>query len=206
MSDQSGAKPRGGILKWALWGAALLGVAAVVYIIAQAVSTPGQKGGLADLSKGEMAKLVIPQEATPAPSGPFNGPDGQPTKIADFKGKVVVMNVWATWCGPCVIEMPTLAKLQAAYAGNPVEVVAISIDKPDDLSKAQAFIGKHPPLKFYHDPTMRLPFALKPAAAGMPTTVIYGPDGMERGRVAGDADWGGPDAKRVVDAVLAEAD
>jgi thiol-disulfide isomerase/thioredoxin len=115
------------------------------------------------------------------------------------------MNVWATWCGPCVIEMPTLAKLQAAYAGKPVEVVTISIDKPDDAAKAQAFIAKHAPLKFYHDPTMRLPFALKPAAAGMPTTVIYGPDGMERGRIAGEADWSGPDARKVVDAVLAEA-
>jgi thiol-disulfide isomerase/thioredoxin len=205
MSDQSRAKPRGGILKWALWGAALLGVAAVVYIIAQAVSTPGQKGGLADLAKGEMAKLVVPTEVAPAPAAAFNGPDGSPTKIADFKGKVVVMNVWATWCAPCVIEMPTLARLQGAYAGKPVEVVAISIDKPEDLSKAQAFIAKHAPLRFYHDPTMRLPFALKPAAAGMPTTVIYGPDGLERGRVAGEADWSGPDAKKVIDAVLAEA-
>ena len=49
-------------------------------------------------------------------------------KIADFKGKVVVVNIWATWCAPCVAEMPTLAKLQAAYAGKGVEVVAVSID------------------------------------------------------------------------------
>lgn len=204
MSDLPTAKPRRGLLHWALWGAALLGVAAVLYIIAQASSKPGQTGGLASLAKGEMAKLVVPEEATAAPSVAFTGPNDQPAKLADFKGKVVVMNVWATWCAPCVIEMPTLAKLQAAYAGKPVEVVAISIDKPADLAKAKAFIGKHAPLKFYNDQTMRLPFALKPVAAGMPTTVIYGPDGMERARVAGDADWSGEDARRVIDRVLDE--
>jgi thiol-disulfide isomerase/thioredoxin len=204
MSDQSAAKPRGGILKWALWGAALIGVAAVLYIMGQASFKPRPQGGLAELAKGEMAKLSIPQEVTPAPSAAFVDAEGKSLTLADFKGKVVVMNVWATWCGPCVIEMPTLAKLQAAYAGKPVEVVPISIDSEDAAEKARLFIGKHQPLKFYRDPAMKLPFALKPAAAGMPTTVIYGPDGLEKGRVSGEADWSGAEARAIIDRVLAD--
>ena len=100
---------------------------------------------------------------------------------ADFKGKVVVLNIWATWCGPCKTEMPTLAKLAQAYAGKPVEVVAISIDKPDALAEAKAFIAANAPLKLYNDPDAKLPWTLKPNADGMPTTIILGKDGLERG-------------------------
>jgi len=83
--------------------------------------------------------------------------------------------------------------------------VAISVDRPDDEAKARMFIAKHAPLKFYHDPKMALPFAFKPAAVGMPTTVIYGADGVERGRLAGDADWSSKEAKALIDEVLAES-
>ncbi|MCR5877194.1 hypothetical protein [Phenylobacterium sp. J367] len=71
MSDQSAAKARGGILKGALWGAALIGVAAVLYIIAQSTFKPQQQGGLASAAKGEMAKLVVPEEPTAAPTNVF---------------------------------------------------------------------------------------------------------------------------------------
>jgi thiol-disulfide isomerase/thioredoxin len=204
MSDQSAAKPMGGFLKWALWGAALVGVAAVVYIIVMSSIKPDQgSGALKGLAKGEMAKLVTTAAPAAPPANTFLDADGKPLHIADFKGKVAVVNLWATWCGPCVLEMPTLAKLQAEYAGKPVEVVAISIDSESALDKAKAFIAQHAPLKFYNDPNMKLPFSLTPPAAGMPTTVIYGADGVERARLSGGADWSGPDAKAVIDKVLA---
>jgi len=208
MSDRSAAKPRGGVLRWALWGAAAIGVAAVVYIMAQSLTNPPAQGpgsGHENTAAAHSvaAKLTHPAGAGPAPDYGFVGADGQPMKLADFKGKVVVMNLWATWCGPCVTEMPTLAKLQAAYAGQPVEVVAISIDSEADTAKAKQFIAKHAPLKFYQDRAMKLPFVLKPAADGTPITVIYGKDGLEKGRVSGDADWSQPDAKAVIDKVLA---
>ncbi|MEO8115465.1 MAG: TlpA disulfide reductase family protein, partial [Phenylobacterium sp.] len=130
---------------------------------------------------------------------------GKPLKLADLKGKVVVLNLWATWCAPCKIEMPTLARLQAAYAGRPVAVMVVSIDKPEALAQAKAFIAAQAPLAFYNDPAAKLPWALKPAATGMPTTVIYGKDGFERGRVSGPAGWDGADAKAVIDRVLAES-
>jgi thiol-disulfide isomerase/thioredoxin len=203
MSDHPAAKPRGGVLTWTLWGAALFGVAAVLYIMVQSSIKPAPAdAGLKGVAKGEMAKLVLPAEPTPPPANSFLDAEGKAVHVADFRGKVVVLNLWATWCAPCVTEMPTLAKLQSEYAGKPVMVVPISVDSASDVDKARAFIGQHPPLKFYNDPQMKLPFALKPVAAGMPTTVIYGPDGLEKARVSGGADWSGPDAKALIDKVL----
>lgn len=204
MSDHSGAKPRGGFLNWALWGAALIGVAAVLYIIVQASIKPEQDTSLKSVAHGEMRKLTTPAEATVAPTLVFHDAAGKPVRAADFKGKVLVLNLWATWCAPCVAEMPTLAKLAAEYAGKPVAVVAVSVDTPGDVDKAKLFIGQHAPLAFYSDPQMKLPFALKPPAAGMPTTVIYGVDGLEKARLSGGADWSGADARAVIDHVLAE--
>jgi thiol-disulfide isomerase/thioredoxin len=208
MSDQSATKPRGGILTWALWGAAAIGVAGVVYITMQASSNPPNTGAGSGrqntaAAHSVAAKLTHAADASPEPDYGFVGADGQPVKLADFKGKVVVMNIWATWCGPCVAEMPTLAKLQGSYAGKPVEVVAISIDSPDDTAKAKQFLAKHAPLKFYQDKAMKLPFVLKPAADGTPITIIYGKDGLEKGRVSGDADWSQPDAHAAIDKLLA---
>ena len=205
MSDQPAGKPKGGVLKWSLWGVGLAGVAAVVYIMVQASIQPSRSTALKALAKGEMAKLVLPADATAAPATTFYDAAGSPLRLADFKGKVVVLNLWATWCAPCVAEMPTLARLAAAYAGEPVAVVAVSIDGQSDLDKAKTFIGQHAPLTFYNDPKARFPFTLTPPARGAPTTVIYGKDGAERGRLSGGADWSGPDAKAVVDAVLAES-
>lgn len=204
MSEHPTAKPKPDLLKWGLWGAALIGVAAVVYIIAQASTNPGPGGELKALAKGEMSGLAFPAEAAAPPATSFLNADGERMRLADLRGKVLVVNMWATWCAPCQLEMPTLAKLAAEYEGKPVEVVAISIDKgEDDQAKARAFIAKNAPLKFYIDPTAKLPFDLKPAAVGMPTTVIYGADGIEKARLSGDADWSGAEAKAVIDKVLA---
>jgi thiol-disulfide isomerase/thioredoxin len=208
MSEQSAMK-RGGMLKRALWGAALVGVAAVVYITAKSSTMPHSAQPPAKAvatSQGDNvgAKLEHPADGKPGPTAAFDGPDGKPVKLADFKGKVVVFNSWATWCAPCKIEMPTLAKLQAQYAGQPVAVVAVSIDSATDLDKAKAFIGQNAPLAFYHDKEMKLPFKLEPIAVGMPTTVIYGKDGLERGRVSGEADWSSASAKKIIDKALAE--
>jgi thiol-disulfide isomerase/thioredoxin len=207
MSEQSAAKPRS-ILTWALWGAALIGVAAVVYITAQSSTKPtvavGPVKAPAVAEHSVAAKLEHPSDGAPAPDYTFYDGAGKAMKIADFKGKVLVVNLWATWCGPCKIEMPQLAKLQAEYDGKPVQVVAISIDKAEALAEAKAFIAGKPPLTFYNDPAAKLPWALKPPAAGMPTTVIYGKDGFERGRVSGEADWAGAGAKAVIDKILAE--
>ena len=198
-------KPRS-FLTWALWGAAIVGVAVVVYIMAQASTKEAATVATAP------AKEVVPSfstvyapatEARPSLDYAFYDDAGKPVKIVDLKGKVVVMNLWATWCGPCVVEMPTLAKLQAEYAGKGVEVVAISIDGEAEAAKARLFMAKNEPLKFYHDRGGKLPFQMKPSAGSLPATVIYGKDGVELGRVAGPADWAGADVRAVIDKALA---
>lgn len=202
MSDSPAAKPRAGLLKWALWGAAALGVAAVLYIIGAASTKPGGGGELQALAKGEMAKLEVPLAPARAPSHVLYDGAGRPVTLADFKGQVVVLNIWATWCAPCVLEMPTLAALQRSYAGKPVKVVAVSVDSADDQAKAQAFLAKHAPLDFFIDRERKISFVLTPTAPGVPTTVIYGPDGVERARLSGEADWTSREAKAVIDRVL----
>ncbi len=213
MSEESAAKPRGGILKWALWGGAAIGAVAVVYIIAQSATKPAENKTAVATSGPSSApaethdvakKLEHAADGVAPPAYVFFDASGKKVTPASFKGKVVVMNLWATWCGPCKLEMPTLAKLATAYAGKPVEVVAVSIDKADALDQAKAFIGQNAPLAFYNDPDAKMPWALKPAAGGMPTTIILGKDGLERGRISGEADWNGAGAKTVIDKVLAE--
>jgi len=190
-------------LAWALWGAALVGVAAVLYIIGSASTKPPPPAPSASATaKSFASKLSTAAVGTAPPDYTFYDAGGKAMKIADLKGKVVVMNIWATWCAPCVTEMPTLAKLQAAYKGKPVEVVTVSIDSESSAAKARLFIAQHDPLKFYHDREMKLPFKLAPPAPGAPTTVIYGKDGMEVARVAGEADWSGPEARALVDKAL----
>jgi thiol-disulfide isomerase/thioredoxin len=204
---QPSAKPKMGVLTWALWGAALVGVAAVVYIISQASTNPdAPKVAHVPVPAGATAfaaKVTRPSQPTAPPDMAFTDGSGKTVRIADLKGKVVVMNIWATWCAPCKVEMPTLAKLQAAYAGKGVEVMPISIDEAGKAQQAALFIAQNAPLKFYLDGAMKLPFKLNPPAVGTPTTVIYGKDGLEVARVTGDADWSSPDAKALIDKALA---
>jgi thiol-disulfide isomerase/thioredoxin len=165
-------------------------------------SKPG--GELKGLAVGPMAKLVTPAKPTIEPDIAFTGPDGKPMKLADLKGQVVVVNLWATWCAPCKEEMPSLAKLAKAYEGKGVTVIAISVDKDSEIPKAKEFLQSHGDLAFYNDPEMRMVFGLKPQAEGLPTTLIYDKAGKEQARLSGGADWSTDQARKVMDAVLAK--
>ena len=161
-------------------------------------------GDMRPLAKGAMAKLTVSDRPAPAPTTPFKDAAGAVHTLAEFKGRVAVVNVWANWCAPCKEEIPSLARLQTAYAGKPVAVVAVSVGKGDDEVAGAAFLARNPPLTFYTEPTYALTYAFQPAIDGMPTTVIYDRKGVERARLAGGADWSSPDARAVVDSLLAE--
>ncbi len=176
--------------------AALIATAALLATIA---------GCSKPLASGAMAKLTMSEHAAPAPSTVFHDAAGGAHTLADFKGKVAVVNVWANWCAPCKAEIPSLAKLATAYAGKPVAVVPISVGKGDDEPAGHAFIDRNPPLTFYTEPTYKLAFAFSPIVENMPTTIIYDKKGVERARLAGGADWSGPDAKAVIDKLLNES-
>jgi thiol-disulfide isomerase/thioredoxin len=207
MSENPAGKPRLGLLGWALWGAALIGVAGVVYIMAQSSTNPAPKVSTGPAAAAPLRplaeKVSRPGQPAPPPDYAFLDETGKPVKIADFKGKVVVVNLWATWCAPCKAEMPTLAKMAASYRGKPVEFVALSIDNPDAAAKARLFIAANAPLKFFNDPDGKIIFKVSPPAQGAPTTIIYGKDGLETSRVSGEADWTSAEAHALVDEALA---
>ena len=181
---------------------ALAGVAVltVLYALAGCSNPPAD---LKSLSKGAMAKLVVTDTPIPAPDTPFKDAQGATHTLVEFKGRVLLVNVWANWCAPCKEEIPSLARLQAAYAGKPLVVAPVSVGKGDDEPAGRAFIARNPPLTFYTEPTYALAYAFKPPIDGMPTTILYDAKGMERARLAGGADWSGPEARAVIDFLLA---
>jgi thiol-disulfide isomerase/thioredoxin len=188
---------------YALWGGVAIGLAVVLYVIATLLIKHGGSHDLNSLAHGGMKDLKVTPAGAPAPSQPILGPDGKSADLTQIKAPVVVVNLWATWCAPCVTEMPTLAKLQAAYPGR-ILVVPVSMDTAKDREKARAFIAQYPPLPFYQDPKAAMVFTVTPPAEGLPTTLLYGRNGRERARVSGGADWSGPDAHAVIEALLAE--
>ncbi|MEQ8283750.1 MAG: TlpA disulfide reductase family protein [Parvibaculum sp.] len=189
-----------------LAGAALLIVGAV-YLIVQGGGNPDDPGApaappaLQALAVGDMANFRAAAEPSPVPAVVFEGGAGEALTFDDFEGRVVLLNLWATWCAPCREEMPALDRLQAALGSERFEVVALSVDsKGHDL--AHRFFDENGigSLAFYIDPTARANVTLK--AFGLPTTLLIAPDGREIGRLVGPAEWDGDDAKRLIEAVL----
>jgi thiol-disulfide isomerase/thioredoxin len=122
----------------------------------------------------------------------FKDGDDRPLTLAEFRGKVVLLNIWATWCGPCRREMPTLDQLQAKFARLDFEVVALSIDPtgPQAVAKFYEEIGvKH--LVKYIDESGKAARDLK--ALGLPTTLLINREGLEIGRYVGPAEWNSPE-------------
>jgi thiol-disulfide isomerase/thioredoxin len=187
----------GGAKAWAVWAKA-----AAFAMLALAVGCARAPEGLSGLNRGELAKLEIAKAPTLPPSTPVEGPDGRQIKLADLKGQVLVVNLWASWCAPCAQELPTLARLETAYQGKPVKVITISLDKGDEaIGKARARIADNSPLQFYHAP-YDLAFALSPAVENLPTTIFYDSSGRERARLMGGADWTKPEAHALIDRLL----
>jgi len=145
----------------------------------------------------------VATDSGPVPELTFLDADGNERTLKDFQGRVVVLNLWATWCAPCRKEMPSLDRLQAALGGDDLEVVALAVDR-GDLSKVLTFydeIGlEH--LAIYHDSTAKAGRTLR--APGLPTTLIIDRNGDEVGRVLGDAEWDGDDVATLLEAVIAE--
>ncbi|MDQ0465865.1 thiol-disulfide isomerase/thioredoxin [Caulobacter ginsengisoli] len=206
MSEVQPGSAKPDLLKWAIMGVALIGVAAVLYVIGGALFKPASSStDLSQFKTGALAKLNPTTAPAGLPDNEFVNDKGEPLSMAAFKGKVTVLNFWATWCAPCKLELPSLGRLQSAYAPSQLTVVAISIDKPNLKPAILEELAKAPPLAFYNDETGAMPFRLKSGPAmGVPTTIIYDKHGRERARLEGGADWSGPDARRLIDHLLAE--
>ncbi len=160
---------------------------------------------IAPLVRGEVAALAPAQSPFRVPDLAFKDASGRDLRLADWRGRTVLLNLWATWCVPCRREMPALDALQALLGGNDFEVVAVNIDTRDP-QKPLTFLKDvaiaH--LAYYSDPSARVFEELKTAgkAFGMPTTVIIDRSGCEIGTMAGPAEWASDDGVRLMGAVL----
>jgi thiol-disulfide isomerase/thioredoxin len=141
------------------------------------------------------------RKGRPAPAVTFKDPDGGDISLADLRGEPVLMNLWATWCAPCVKELPTLNQLsQTRGADGKLTVIAVSQDMgPQNSVNAFLETLKVDDLGAFHDPAMALSGALQ--AEVLPTTVLFDADGREVWRYVGDFDWSGEEAAKL----LAEA-
>ena len=151
----------------------------------------------------ERPAIDMHEAARPVPPIAFADEDGNRLTLDDWRGKVVLLNVWATWCGPCRTEMPTLDRLQAELGGEQFEVVALSIDRAG-VGVVRKFYDEtgieH--LRIVIDETMKTARALE--IFGLPGTLLIGPDGMELGRHIGPAEWDTPEMIAFFKSVIAE--
>lgn len=160
---------------------------------------------IAPFARGEVAALSVTKAPRPAVEVAFNSPDGTRLTLADFRGRAVLLNLWATWCAPCREEMPALDRLQQQLGGDAFEVVTVNIDTAR-LERREVFWKEtgisH--LKFYTDPKADIFQVLKRTgkAVGLPTTILIDAQGCELGVMAGPAHWDSEDATRLISATL----
>jgi thiol-disulfide isomerase/thioredoxin len=164
---------------------------------------------MAPLARGEVAAVNVTKAPKPAPEADFLGPEGQAMSLSDLKGRMVLVNLWATWCVPCRQEMPALDRLQAELGGQDFEVVAINVDtRNPDKPKVWLQENNISRLAYYADPTGKLLQVLQRSGhvVGLPTTVLVDASGCEIAVLKGPAEWDSPDALRLVRAALGRGD
>lgn len=172
-----------------------LGVVALA--ACQRAPQPSSNQATAGAPGGPVKGVDRSHKGMAAPGASFNDPDGKPIGLRAFAGKPTLVNLWASWCAPCVKELPTLDKLAQAQQGK-VNVVAISQDMDAPHASVVAFLNTHKiaALKSYQDPKMALSGAL--GAEVLPTSILYDSKGREIWRYVGDQDWTSAGAARLV--------
>jgi thiol-disulfide isomerase/thioredoxin len=215
-SDAEGRRPRARRIAW-IAGVALAGATAGlagVYGIGgfgrnagDAVCSPAVETArrIAPLIHGEVAAVSIAREPRRIPELAFTDAAGTSRSLADWRGRAVLFNLWATWCVPCRKEMPALDALQARLGGPRFDVVAVNIDtRNPDKPKAWLKDAGVNRLAYYADPSAKVFQDLKLAghAFGMPTTLLVDPAGCEIGSLAGPAEWASEDAVKLIGAMV----
>lgn len=158
-------------------------------------------------AQGEVAAVIVPDRAEALPEMSFVDGEGNERSLAEWRGKVVLLNLWATWCAPCREEMPALDALQAEMGGEDFEIVPVSLDRggPEKPRKFLQETGIEN-LKLYRDPKNEIFNTLKRRgqAFGLPTTLLVDPQGCQIGHLPGPADWASDDAKALIETTVGE--
>ncbi|MBR9842581.1 MAG: TlpA family protein disulfide reductase [Rhodobacteraceae bacterium] len=184
---------------------ALGAIAAIAFVV---LRDPATIGGGADMSAaaalrdGDMKKLNFHPEPRPTSAKPFVTPDGSNVSLADYRGKVVLVNFWATWCAPCRKEMPMLEEIARELGGDDFAVVTLATGRNAPPAIAAFFeeIGVEA-LPQYRDPKQEI--AREMAVLGLPVTVLIDRQGREIARMTGDADWSSDSARAILTEVIA---
>ena len=160
---------------------------------------------LGPLARGEVAAFQVAAQPERAPALAFDADDGSHKTLADFNGRTILLNLWATWCEPCRREMPALDKLQADLGGPGFQVIAVNIDTRNldrpQVWLANAGIGR---LGYFSDKEAKIFQDLRRAkqAEGMPTTLLIDGHGCRLGTMSGPAEWASPDGLALIRAAL----
>lgn len=189
--------------RFSAWGivvaaAAGLGLATATIVNTVAATNLSPAAGAApNLAVGQMRNFTLFTPPRPVAAAAFKDGAGREMDLSAFRGRVVLVNLWATWCAPCRAEMPGIDRLQGEMGGPDFAVVAISQDRAG-ADKAQAFLDELglKNLKLYIDDTMRS--ARQFGATGLPVTFLLDRQGREVGRLIGPAEWDSPEAIRLI--------
>ncbi len=172
-----------------------IGVIAVFLVVVQSCQKP--KTGIDRFGVKSLQKLTSLEVPPQQPNVTFTSARSEATMtLQDYRGQVVLLNAWATWCPPCVAEMPSLDRLQAARGGEDFQVLTIALDRPE---KVVTFFERNDianlpdwmDVNYEINGRLRLP--------GMPTSILYDRNGREVARLAGEAEWDSPEALALID-------
>ncbi|WP_300540618.1 TlpA disulfide reductase family protein [Maricaulis sp.] len=187
-------------LKAGLIAMPVFGLLAFLYVVFSAMDK-GDAGGLDSYARGAMRNFVSRDDAPAQPDVAYVDENGEEVRLSDYRGQVILVNFWATWCGPCVEEMPALDRLQGELGGGDFQVVTVSLDRSMDdvLAFFERIDLEHLPI--IHDTNLASFSRIQ--TPGLPTSILYDRQGRELGRVTAPAEWDSEDAKALIRAAIA---
>ena len=182
---------------------------ALLYAVFSASSKGSNRDPVARLAVGALSKLDTSDRGASAPSAVFVDAEGNSVTYQDFQGQAILVNFWATWCGPCEREMPSLAALQTSRGDVNFKVIALTVDSPEDRDYAQKRLRELSGgvLDFYalaDGPDGWNVVYDSGAGGGFPTTILYDKDGLKVAKVEGEADWASYEAVALVDLIKSQ--
>jgi thiol-disulfide isomerase/thioredoxin len=175
-------------------------VATFILLSVVLFTPPAYADALSDLKHGQMKSFRFQRPPKPLPEVDFLDAAGQSVKLSSFRGKLVLLTLWATWCPFCKVELPTLADVQELLGRDKFTVLAIGTDKEGPSVIKKYMEEKSINLPAYADPKTNVSMAL--TTHGIPYSVLIDQDGLEIGRIFGETDWAAPESIELLKAFL----